>query len=76
VTLHTDKNDVLIKNNGDHCHPPQPEKAEIRTFRQILKERVINEAAPIPKIYDDESAKSGLTTSSISILPSELQIRT
>jgi hypothetical protein len=76
VTLHTDKNDVLIKINGDHCHLPEPEKAEIRTFRQILKERAINEATPISKIYDEESAKAGLTTSSIAVLPSEREIST
>ena len=74
VTLHTDKNGILIKIKGDHCHPPEPEKLEIRTFKQVLKERAVNETTPIPKIYDEESAKAGLTSSSIAILPSEREM--
>lgn len=76
VTLHTDRNDVLIKVNGDHCHPPEPEKIEVRTFKQTLKERAINETVPIPKIYDEEAAKAGLASSTIAILPSEREIST
>ena len=74
MTLHTDKNDVLIKIKGEHSHPPEPEKLEVRTFKQVLKERAINETTPIPKIYDEESAKAGLTASSIAILPSEREM--
>ncbi|CAF4072993.1 unnamed protein product [Rotaria sordida] len=69
-------NKSTTKVNGDHVHPQEPEKVEIRTFKQILKERAINEVTPIPKIYDEESAKANLTTSSIAVLPSEREMST
>ncbi|CAF4412436.1 unnamed protein product, partial [Rotaria magnacalcarata] len=57
VTLHTDLNDVLVKVKGDHSHPPEPDEIEIRKFKQNLKQRAIQETAPIPKIYDEESTE-------------------
>ncbi|CAF1253017.1 unnamed protein product [Rotaria sordida] len=59
---------------GDHCHVIEPEKNKIRIFKQVLKERVINESTPIPKIYGEELAKMMLTLATIAILPSQREM--
>ncbi|CAF2855277.1 unnamed protein product [Rotaria sp. Silwood2] len=74
VTVHTDINDVPLKTKGDHCHVIEPEKNIIRIFKQVVKERVINESTPIPKIYEEESAKMILTPATIAILPSQREM--
>ncbi|CAF1305350.1 unnamed protein product [Rotaria sordida] len=74
VTVHTDINNVLLKTEGNHCHVIEPEKNKIRIFKQVLKERVINESTPIPKIYGEELAKMMLTLATIAILPSQREM--
>lgn len=74
VKLHTDINNELLQIIGEHCHPQESEKIEVREFREIVKQRVIHETAPIPRIYDEECAKLMLSTLAIAILPSEREI--
>ncbi|CAF4423484.1 unnamed protein product [Rotaria socialis] len=58
ATAHTDLNNVLLKVNANHSHVIEPEKKEIRIFKQIVKERATKESTPIPKIYEEESTKN------------------
>ncbi|CAF3364945.1 unnamed protein product [Rotaria socialis] len=74
ATAHTDLNNVLLKVNANHSHVIEPEKKEIRIFKQIVKERATKESTPIPKIYEEESAKMILKFSTIAILPSQREM--
>ncbi|CAF4295075.1 unnamed protein product, partial [Rotaria sordida] len=74
ATVHTDINDVLLKTKGDHCHVIEPENNKIRIFKQVVKERAINESTPIPEIYEEESAKMILSPATIAILPSQREM--
>ncbi|CAF5154183.1 unnamed protein product, partial [Rotaria sp. Silwood1] len=53
VTARTDLQDTILNIKGDHCHPPEPEEIQIRTFKQVVKTRAISESTPIPQIYDE-----------------------
>jgi hypothetical protein len=72
--IHTNLNNQLIKVVGEHDHPLEKEKIEIREFCEKVKERVKNETTPVPRIYDEECAKSMLTPSAIAMLPSEREM--
>jgi hypothetical protein len=74
VTVHTDLNDIVLNIKDDHCHPPEPEEVQIRTFKQAVKTRAINESTPIPQIYDEEAARINLSTLSIAALPSQREM--
>ncbi|CAF4879125.1 unnamed protein product, partial [Rotaria sp. Silwood2] len=52
----------------------QPEEIQIRTFKQVVKARAINESTPIPQIYDEEAARMHLSTLSIATLPSQSEL--
>ncbi|CAF2843341.1 unnamed protein product [Rotaria sp. Silwood2] len=72
--IHTNINDHFIKMIGEHCHPAESERIDVREFRKNVKHRAINETTLIPRIYDEECAKAMLSTLSIAILPSEREI--
>ncbi|CAF2727901.1 unnamed protein product [Rotaria sp. Silwood2] len=74
VVVHTDLEDNLLKIKDDHCHPPEPEEVQIRTFRQAVKTRAINETTPIPQIYDEEALRIDLSQLSIAALPSQREM--
>ena len=74
VTVHTDLEDIILNIKGDHCHPPEPEEIQIRTFKQAVKTRAINESTPIPQIYDEEAARIDLSKLSIAALPSQREL--
>ncbi|CAF2149893.1 unnamed protein product, partial [Rotaria magnacalcarata] len=74
ATVHTDLNNVLLKVNANHSHVIEPEKKEIRIFKQVVKERVTKESTPAPKIYEAESTKMILKFSTIAILPSQREM--
>ncbi|CAF4635139.1 unnamed protein product, partial [Rotaria sp. Silwood2] len=74
VTARTDLEDIILNVNGDHCHPPEPEEIQIRTFKQVVKVRAISESTLIPQIYDEEAARIDLTTLSITALPSQREL--
>ena len=74
VTVHTDLEDIILNINDDHCHPPEPEEIQIRTFRQAVKTRAVNESTPIPQIYDEEAARMDLSKLSIAALPSQREM--
>ena len=74
VTVHTDLNDVILKINDNHCHPPEPEEVQIRIFKQTVKARAIAEATPIPQLYDKEAARIDLSALSIAALPSQREL--
>lgn len=72
--IHTNINDHFIKMIGEHCHPAESERIDVREFRENVKQRAIHETTPIPRIYDEEYAKATLSTAAIAILPSEREI--
>ena len=74
VKVHTNTNDKLIKIVGEHCHLQESETVDIRAFREKVKQRVVNETTPIPRIYDEECAKTTLSAAAIAVLPSEREI--
>ncbi|CAF4820187.1 unnamed protein product, partial [Rotaria sp. Silwood2] len=76
MTLRTDINDVLIGTKDDHNHPPEPEQIEVRKLKHVIKEREKNETTPIPKIYDEETARFYLTSLAMAIVPSQGEIST
>ncbi|CAF5019096.1 unnamed protein product, partial [Rotaria sp. Silwood1] len=41
VTACTDLQGIILNMKGDHCHPPEPEEIQIRTFKQVVKARAI-----------------------------------
>lgn len=57
--------------SGDHNQLPEKEKLEVHEFREKVKQRSINETTPIPRIYDEESAKVILSNATIAVLTSE-----
>ncbi|CAF1405954.1 unnamed protein product [Rotaria sordida] len=59
---------------GEHCHLQESEKIDIHAFREKVKQRVIDETIPIPRIYDEECAKTTLSTAVIAVLSSEREI--
>jgi len=74
VTVHTDLNDIVLNIKNDHCHPSEPEEVQIRTFKQVVKTRAVNESTPIPQIYDEEAARINLSTLTIASLPSQREM--
>ncbi|CAF4695774.1 unnamed protein product, partial [Rotaria socialis] len=50
------------------------ETIEVREFREKVKQREVNETAPIPRIYDEECAKAKLSDATTAILPSEREM--
>ncbi|CAF3182427.1 unnamed protein product [Rotaria sp. Silwood2] len=66
----------LIGTKDDHNHPPEPEQIEVRKLKHVIKERVKNETTPIPKIYDEETARLFLTSLAMAIVPSQREINT
>ncbi|CAF4624304.1 unnamed protein product, partial [Didymodactylos carnosus] len=59
--VHTNIKDVFIKIVGSHSHLQSPEEIEVRTFKQNIKRRVINETTAIAKIYDEELARQPMS---------------
>ncbi|CAF1609210.1 unnamed protein product, partial [Adineta ricciae] len=69
ATVHTDKTDNYLQSNGEHNHLIEPEELEVQRFRIALKDRVINETAPIPKIFDEEIAKTRFSPDALANVP-------
>ncbi|CAF3709276.1 unnamed protein product [Rotaria socialis] len=72
--IHTDVNGHLVKINDEHSHPSEKETTEVREFREKAKQRAVNEATPIPRIYGKECAKAKLSDATTAILPGEREM--
>ncbi len=70
----TSTKNIILNIKGDHFHLPESEEIQIRTFKQAVKTRAINESTPIPQIYDEETARIDLSTLSIAALPSQREM--
>jgi hypothetical protein len=70
ATGHTDSNDQLIRQNGEHTHLPSPERIEIRLLKKSAKDRVKSEAIPITQIYEEELAHAHLSVAALATAPS------
>ncbi|CAF0766253.1 unnamed protein product [Adineta steineri] len=67
--IHTDLNDNFLYSSGEHNHLLEPEELEVKHFRDILKERVVNETTPISKIYDEEIMKARFSPEVLASVP-------
>ncbi|CAF1310888.1 unnamed protein product [Rotaria sordida] len=67
ANVHTDKNDHFIKSNGQRHHIPEPEQIELRNLKGKVKERVKTETSSITKIYEEELARSNLSSTTLTI---------
>lgn len=75
ATIHTDTNFNYLQSNAEHSHLREPEDIEVQRFRKALKDRVINETAPISKIYDEEISKARFSTETLASVPLVRDIR-
>jgi hypothetical protein len=75
ASVHTDQNDIFLQSNGEHNHLIEPEFLEVQRFRKVLKDRVINETVPIPKIFDEEMGKAQFSPETLASVPLIRQIR-
>ncbi|CAF4164323.1 unnamed protein product, partial [Rotaria sordida] len=73
VGVHTSIKDAFIKTVGNHSHLQSPEEIEVRTFKQNIKRRVINETTVITKIYDEELARQQMSQTAAAIIPSSYE---
>ncbi|CAF4028679.1 unnamed protein product, partial [Rotaria sordida] len=67
ANVHIDKNDHFIKSHGQHHHIPEPEQIELRNLKGKVKERVITETSSITKIYEEELARSNLSSTALTL---------
>jgi hypothetical protein len=73
--VHTDPNNNFLNATGEHNHLVEPEELEIERFRKVLKDRVVNETAPISKIYDEEINKAHFSPEALASVPMIRDIR-
>jgi len=73
--VHTDLNNNFLNSNGEHNHLNEPEELEIKRFREIIKERVMNETTPISKIYGEEILKAQFSQEILANVPLAQEIR-
>jgi hypothetical protein len=73
--IHTDLNNNFLKSSGEHKHLLEPEQFEVKQFRDIVKERVMNETTPIMKIYDEEILKAKFSPETLASVPLARHIR-
>ncbi|CAF4234089.1 unnamed protein product [Rotaria sp. Silwood2] len=71
--VHTNTKDAFIKTVGIHSHLQSPENIEVRTFKENIKRRVINETTAITKIYDEELARQQMSQTAAAIMPSSYE---
>lgn len=69
ASIHTDLDKNLLKSNERHNHLLEPEHLQVHKFRNILKERAINETVPIQKIFDEELSKAQFSSDVLSNIP-------
>jgi hypothetical protein len=69
ANVHTNASDHFIKANGNHGHLPAPERIEHRELKNKVKERVQTETASIPIIYEEELARSNLSSVALTLAP-------
>jgi len=68
ASVHTDSNDQFIKSKGNHySHLPSPEEIEWRTFKNVVKKRIIQESTPIGMILDQELAHANFSQSGLAV---------
>jgi hypothetical protein len=76
AVAHTDTSvGALTKQKNDHCHPPVPEKIEIRRLMNAVKVRVACETTAIGQIYDQELAKANLSEMALVMAPTANEAR-
>ena len=70
IYVHTDiDQNYLSGGQTDHGHPANPESLQVKKTREQIKQRVLNEATPIGKIYDEEMTKIAMNSVAVAIFP-------
>ncbi|CAF1165111.1 unnamed protein product [Rotaria sordida] len=63
------------QSNGHHYHIPDPEQIELRNLRKKVKDRAQSETNSIPKIYEEELARSNLSSTALTLAPVAVEIK-
>ena len=66
---------ALKKQKNAHCHPSIPEKIEIRQLMNKVKSRIASATTAIGQIYDQEMAKTNLSTGALIMVVTALEAR-
>lgn len=75
VSIHTNvDNTYLSGGNSQHEHGPNPEMIAVRSVRQKIKERVLNETTPTTMIYEQEISNISLNSMTVAILPTSAEM--
>ena len=75
VYVQTTLNDLYLGGGTDsHCHAPNPELIEVKQVRHQMKERAINEMSSVGMIYDEEIAKTTMSSTALAIFPTNTEI--
>jgi hypothetical protein len=69
ANVHTNVDNQFIKANGQHRHLPAPERIEVRDLKNKVKKRVEDETTSVPKIYEEELARSNLSSTALVFAP-------
>ncbi len=75
--VHTDINDTYVCGGvAQHNHESNPEMVTVRQVRDKIKERALNEIIPISMIYEQETSKTSINSTTLAILPTCQEIGT
>lgn len=75
VYVQTTSNDLYLGGGTDiHCHALNPELIEVKQVRHQMKERAINEMSSVGMIYDEEIAKTTMSSTALAIFPTNSEI--
>ncbi|CAF5206554.1 unnamed protein product, partial [Rotaria magnacalcarata] len=75
VKSNKDTNDKYLGGDvPEHDHESNPELVEVRQVRQKIKERALQEIIPISIIYEQETSKASISSTTLAILPTSHEI--
>ena len=61
-----------MKSTGQHAHFSAPEHVELRDLKNKVKNRVQDKTVSVPKIYTEELARSHLSSTDLTLVPSKV----
>ncbi|CAF3694570.1 unnamed protein product [Rotaria sp. Silwood1] len=67
--IQTDLNNNFLSSSGEHNQLLEQEDLQVKKFRQIVRSRVMNETAPVSKIYDEEISKAQFSPELLASVP-------
>ncbi|CAF2678249.1 unnamed protein product [Rotaria sp. Silwood2] len=67
--IQTNLNNNLLSSSSEHNHLLEQEDLQVKKFRQVVKDRVMKETAPVSKIYDEEISKAQFSPEVLASVP-------